>query len=85
QVPESLILQVQAQLDNDRHHGSVDELEVAAHYPDLHFPVVYTCLLAYDADFPEPLYSVSQTPGVALDNISTVLDSSSLRLQWDML
>ncbi|WP_166288069.1 beta-ketoacyl synthase N-terminal-like domain-containing protein [Photorhabdus stackebrandtii] len=85
QMPEQLILQVQAQLDKDRHHGSIDELEVAAHYPKLHFPIVYTCLLAYGTDFPEPIYSVSQTPGVVLDNISTVLNRSSLRLQWDML
>ncbi|WP_176692783.1 beta-ketoacyl synthase N-terminal-like domain-containing protein [Photorhabdus luminescens] len=85
QMPEQLILQVQAQLDKDRHHGFIDELEVAAHYPNLHFPIVYTCLLAYGTDFPEPIYSVSQTPGVVLDNISTALNTSSLRLQWDML
>ncbi|QTL38543.1 polyketide synthase dehydratase domain-containing protein [Xenorhabdus budapestensis] len=85
QTSERLILRVQAQLDKDRHYSSVDELEVAAHYPNLHFPIVYTCLLAYGTNFPEPIYSVSQTPGVVLDNISTVLNSSYLRLQWDML
>ncbi|WP_338805169.1 beta-ketoacyl synthase N-terminal-like domain-containing protein [Xenorhabdus griffiniae] len=84
-TPEPLIHRVQAQLDSDRHHDSVDELEMAAHYPDLHFPIVYTCLLAYGKDFPEPAYSVSQTPGVVLDNIPTVLNTSSLRLQWDIL
>ncbi|WP_340621267.1 beta-ketoacyl synthase N-terminal-like domain-containing protein [Xenorhabdus siamensis] len=85
QTPEQLILRVQAQLDNDRQHDAIDELEMAAHYPDLHFPIVYTCLLAYGTDFPEPIYSVSQTPGVVLDNIPTVLNTSSLRLQWDVL
>ncbi|MCC8366059.1 polyketide synthase dehydratase domain-containing protein [Xenorhabdus sp. PB61.4] len=85
QTPEQLILRVQAQLDNDRHHDVVDELDMAAHYPDLHFPIVYTCLLAYGPDFPEPVYSISQTPGVVLDNIPTVLNTSSLRLQWDVL
>ncbi len=84
-APARDILHIQAQLDEDQRHSAVDELEVAQHYPHLHFPVVYTCLLTQGTDFPEPTYSVSQTPGVALDNISTVINSASVRIQWDTL
>lgn len=83
--PTQAILAVQAQLDEDRRHRAVDELEIARHYPGMHFPVVYTTLLTYASDLPTPTYSLSQTPGVVLDNISAVINSSSVRMQWDIV
>jgi amino acid adenylation domain-containing protein len=88
---DAKILRVQAQLDMDRQHQSIDGLEILRARRGLAFPAVFTRPIppadgrAPRSKCSQPVYVVSQTSQVVVDSIVRIVSETEFSVHWDTI